>query len=249
MDDKKLTFSGHLGELRRALMVSGLAVLVGVVIGVIFSDYLDMALRLPIEGLLPAGSDQPVYLGIFEPIFYRLKLGFIGGLLLASPVVFWQLWWFISPGLYKKEQRLALPFILAASFFFIGGAAFCYFVVLPKAAAFSIGQMTDQTRIILSLKSYFSNASMFILAFGVVFETPVIVFLICLIGLVTPKTLGRFRKYVLLAAFIIAAIVTPTPDAMNQTIMALPIYILYELGMLAARLVIKKKERGRDKKE
>jgi len=228
MDDKKLTFSGHLGELRRALMVSGLAVLVGVVIGVIFSDYLDMALRLPIEGLLPAGSDQPVYLGIFEPIFYRLKLGFIGGLLLAS---------------------LALPFILAASFFFIGGAAFCYFVVLPKAAAFSIGQMTDQTRIILSLKSYFSNASMFILAFGVVFETPVIVFLICLIGLVTPKTLGRFRKYVLLAAFIIAAIVTPTPDAMNQTIMALPIYILYELGMLAARLVIKKKERGRDKKE
>jgi sec-independent protein translocase protein TatC len=249
MDEKKLTFAEHLGELRRALLVSGLAVLVGVVLGVIFSEYLDEALRLPIKGLLPAGSDEPVYLGIFEPIFYRLKLGFIGGLLLASPVVFWQLWWFISPGLHPKERKLALPFILAASFFFIGGAAFCYFIVLPKAAAFSIGQMTDNTRIILSLKSYFSNASMFILAFGLVFETPVIVFLICLIGLVTPKTLGRFRKYVLLAAFIIAAIVTPTPDAVNQTIMALPIYILYELGMLAARLVIKKKERERAKEE
>lgn len=249
MNEKKLTFSEHLGELRRALLVSGLAILVGIVIGVIFSDYLDMALRLPIKGLLPPGSDEPVYLGIFEPIFYRLKLGFIGGLLIASPVVFWQLWWFISPGLYPSEKKMALPFILAASFFFIGGAAFCYFLVLPKAAAFSIGQMTDKTRIILSLKSYFSNASMFILAFGVVFETPVIVFLICLIGLVTPKTLGRFRKYVLLAAFIIAAIVTPTPDAVNQTIMALPIYILYELGMLAARLVIRRKQRERGNHE
>jgi sec-independent protein translocase protein TatC len=243
MDEKKLTFREHLGDLRRALVVSGIAVLVGIIIGVVFSDYIDMALRLPIEGLLPEGSDEPVYLGIFEPIFYRLKLGFIGGLFLASPVVFWQLWWFVSPGLYKRERRMALPFILIATLFFLGGAAFCYFIVLPKAAAFSLGQMTEQTRIILSLKSYLSNAAMFILAFGLVFETPVIVFLISWIGLVSPKTLGRYRKYVLLGSFVVAAVITPTPDAINQTIMALPIYILYELGMLAGRIVYKKRER------
>lgn len=242
MDEKKLSFAEHLGELRRALAVSGVSILVGFVVGVIFSDYLDWALRLPIRGILPEGSDQPVFLGIFEPIFYKLKLGLIGGVIAASPIVFWQLWWFISPGLYPHERRLALPFVFIATIFFLGGAAFCYFIVLPKAAAFSVGQMADNTKIILSLQNYLSNAAMFILAFGLVFETPVLVFLICLVGLVTPQTLGRYRKYVLLLAFILAAIITPTPDAVNQTIMALPIYILYELGLLAARLVIRRKK-------
>ncbi|MBW1873227.1 MAG: twin-arginine translocase subunit TatC [Deltaproteobacteria bacterium] len=249
MEQKKLTFREHLGELRRALIVSGVALIICFAVGVVFSDYIDVALRLPIKGLLPPGSDEPVYLGIFEPIFYRLKLGLIGGIFAASPIVFWQIWWFISPGLYQKERRMALPFIFIASLFFLGGAAFCYFIVLPKAAAFSIGQVADNTKIILSLRSYLSNASMFILAFGLVFETPVIVFLISWIGLVSPKTLGRYRKYVLLGAFIIAAVITPTPDAINQSIMALPIYILYELGMLAARIVEHRRKKRRKKEE
>ena len=234
-------FRRYTAELRRALMVSGIAVLVGFGVAIFFSDWLDWALRLPIDGLLPAGS-EPVYLGIFEPIFYKLKLGLIGGLLLASPVVFQQLWWFISPGLHPKERRLALPFILAATVFFLGGAAFCYFIVLPNAAAFSVGQMTENTQILLSLKSYLSNAAMFMFAFGVVFETPIIVFLISSIGLVHPSTLAKYRKYVLLASFIIAAIITPTPDAFNQAIMAVPMYVLFELGLLGATLVVRRKE-------
>jgi len=249
MKEKNLTFIEHLAELRRALLISGLAILVGVVVGVIFSDYIDQILRRPLDGVLPVGSDQPVFLGIFEPIFYRLKIGFIAGLLLASPVVFWQLWWFIAPGLYPRERRLALPFISSATLFFLGGAAFCYFVVLPNAAAFSVGQMTENTRIILSLKTYLSNAAMFMLAFGVVFETPVLVFLLCWIGIVSPSTLGRYRKYVLLLAFVVAAIVTPTPDAVNQTIMAVPIYVLYELGLLAGRLVYRRRQTGDSRAE
>ncbi len=241
MREKNLTFTEHLAELRRALIISALAVLVGIVIGVIFSDYIDMALRWPIRGILPEGSDQPIYLGLFEPIFYRLKLGFLVGVLLASPVVFWQLWWFVSPGLYDHERRMALPFIISASVFFLGGAAFCYFVVLPNAAAFSVAQMTEGTKIVLSLKSYLSNAAMFMLAFGVVFETPVLVFLLCWIGIVSPYTLGKWRKYVFLLAFVVAAIITPTPDAFNQTVMALPIYVLYELGLLAGRMVWRRK--------
>jgi len=247
MNEKVLTFRGHLGELRRALIYSSIALVICFIVGVIFSDYLDKALRLPIKDMLPEGNEDPVYLGIFEPIFYRLKLGLIGGIFAASPIVFSQLWWFISPGLYPKERRMALPFIIVATMFFLGGAAFCYFIVLPKAAAFSIGQMAENTRIILSLQMYLSNAAMFILAFGLVFETPVMVFLICWIGLVTPKTLGRYRKYVLLGSFVVAAILTPTPDAVNQTIMALPIYILYELGMLTARLMIRKRQKAEAK--
>ena len=174
-----------------------------------------------------------------------LKLGLIGGILLACPVIFWQVWWFVSPGLTPKERRMALPFIFVATVFFLGGAAFCYFVVLPRAAAYSLGQMTEQARMVLSLNRYLSNAAMFMLAFGVVFETPVMVFLVASLGLVHPKTLARYRKYVLLASFIIAAILTPTPDAINQTIMALPMYILFELGVLAARLVVRRKENAR----
>ncbi len=247
MNEKVLTFRGHLGELRRALIYSSIALVICFIVGVIFSDYIDKALRLPIKDMLPEGNEDPVYLGIFEPIFYRLKLGLIGGIFAASPIVFSQLWWFISPGLYPKERRMALPFIIVATMFFLGGAAFCYFIVLPKAAAFSIGQMAENTRIILSLQMYLSNAAMFILAFGLVFETPVMVFLICWIGLVTPKTLARYRKYVLLGSFVVAAILTPTPDAVNQSIMALPIYILYELGMLTARLMIRKRQKAEAK--
>ncbi len=241
MREKNLTFTEHLAELRRALIISALAILAGIVVGVIFSDYIDMALRWPIRGILPKGSEEPIYFGLFEPIFYRLKLGFLGGVLLASPVVFWQLWWFVSPGLYDHERRMALPFIISASIFFLGGAAFCYFIVLPNAAAFSVEQMAEGTRIVLSLKSYLSNATMFILAFGLVFETPVLVFLLCWIGIVSPATLGKWRKYVFLLAFVVAAVITPTPDAFNQTIMALPIYILYELGLFAGRIVWRRK--------
>ena len=243
MGEKKLTFTEHLGELRRALMVSGIAVLVCFCVAFYFSDWLDWAIRLPIEGLLPEGS-EPVYLGIFEPIFYKLKLGLIGGILLAIPIIFQQFWWFISPGLNPRERKLALPFILVATVFFLGGAAFCYFIVLPNAAAFSIGQMADKTQIVLSLKSYLSNAAMFMFAFGVVFETPVIVFLISAVGLVHPDTLARYRKYVLLASFVIAAIITPTPDPLNQAIMAVPMYLLFELGVFAARFVVRAKEKS-----
>ena len=245
MNDKKLSFTGHLAELRRALMVSAIAVVVGFGIAVFFWDYIHMALLLPVQGLLPKGS-EPVYLSMFEPIFYMIKLGLIGGILLASPVIFSQVWWFVAPGFTKRERRLALPFIFVATLFFLGGGAFCYFIVLPKAALFSLDLMTDQTRMLLSLNKYLSDAAMFILAFGVVFETPVMVFLIATLGLVHPKTLARYRKYVLLASFVIAAILTPTPDAVNQTIMALPIYILFELGVLAARLVVRRKEKQRE---
>ncbi len=242
MNEKKLTFIGHLGELRRALVISGIAIVVGFGLAVVFWKYLHQGLLEPVRDLLPEGS-SPMYIGVFEPIFYMLKLGLVGGLVLACPVVFWQLWWFISPGLYPKEKRMAIPFITTATLFFLGGAAFCYFIILPNMVAYSVDRMTEEAKMMLDLGKYLSNAVMFILAFGLVFETPVIVFLISSLGLVSPQALGRSRKYVLLAAFVLAAIITPTGDPINQAFVGLPIYIMFELGILASRLVIWRKKR------
>jgi sec-independent protein translocase protein TatC len=242
MSEKKLTFIEHLGDLRRALVISGIAIIVCFGVAVGFWKYLHEIMMLPIRDLLPPDS-EPMYSGVFGPIFYMLKLGLIGGLIAAAPVVFWQLWWFISPGLYPKEKRLAIPFVLAATVFFAGGVAFCYFLVLPFMAAYSIGQMTEDARMLLELSHYLSNASMFILAFGLIFEMPVLVFLLAAIGLVTPRTLGRYRKYVLLGSFIIAAIITPSADPINQTIVGAPLYVMYEMGILASRLFLWRKSK------
>ncbi len=242
MDEKKLTFIEHLGELRRVLVISFCAILVGMIVGVVFSDQIDWVLRLPLEPLVGKGLTDSVFLGLFDPIFYRIKIGLIGGLILASPIVFWQIWWFIAPGLYAHERRLAFPFIVAATLFFLGGVCFCYFVVLPKAAEFALGQLTEKSKLMLSLPTYLSEAATFILAFGLVFETPMVVFLLAKLRVVSPQTMASYRKWVLLGAFVVSAILTPTPDVVNQTIMALPIYILFELGLLAARLVYRREE-------
>jgi len=242
MAEKKLTFTQHLGELRRALVVSAIAVVVCFGVAVAFWKYLHWALMLPVRDLLPEGSFT-MYSGVFGPIFYMLKLGLIGGLIAASPIIFWQLWWFIAPGLYPKEKRMAWPFVIATTFFFLGGASFCYFIILPFMASYSIAQMTEDAQMLLELGRYLSNANMFILAFGLVFETPVLVFLLVSLRVVSVRTLGKMRKYVLLASFIIAAIITPSADPVNQTIVGLPLYIMYELGLLTAWLFIRRKKK------
>lgn len=239
MEEKNLSLIGHLNELRRVLIVSGIAILVGCCVAIYFSDTLDWLIRLPIENKFPNGS-QPVYLGIFEPIFYRLKLGLIGGIIIASPVVFQQMWWFISPALYANERRFAMPVICCMTIFFLGGVLFSYFLVLPTAVEFSVGQMVNNTHLMLALDSYLSNAAMFLLIFGLVFETPIIVVALSWLGIVKAATFAKYRKYVFLGVFVISAIATPTPDVVNQSIMAIPMYALFELGVLVARLLEKR---------
>jgi sec-independent protein translocase protein TatC len=240
VNEKNLSLIGHLNELRRILVVSGIALILGCCVALYFSDTLDLLLRLPIKNKFPANS-QPVYLDIFEPIFYRLKLGLIGGIILASPVVFQQMWWFISPALYPNERRYALPVIGCMVGFFLGGVLFCYFLVLPTAVEFSVTQMVDNTRLMLALSSYLSGAAMFLIIFGLVFETPIVVVALSWLGIIKTATFTKYRKYVFLGIFIVSAIATPTPDIVNQSIMALPMYVLFELGVLAARMVEKRR--------
>lgn len=156
--------------------------------------------------------------------------------MLASPVILWQIWRFIAPGLYRHEKRVLLPFTLLSTICFLAGAAFCYFVVFPPAFRFLAGYSTEHLQVLPAVKEYFSLALRLLIAFGCVFELPLFMVLLSKMGVVTPAQLGAHRKYAVLMAFVVAAIVTPTPDVVNQCLMAVPLVVLYEIGILAARM-------------
>jgi sec-independent protein translocase protein TatC len=161
--------------------------------------------------------------------------------LLASPVIFWQIWKFVAPGLYKHEKKVLLPFSFLSSLCFLGGAAFGYFVVFPPAFRFLLGYSTDFLSPMPAVNEYFSLSLRLLLAFGVIFELPILMVFLAKIGIVDVPFLNRNRKYAILINFIIAAILTPTPDIVNQMLMGVPLLILYELSVVAVWLFGRKK--------
>jgi len=168
----------------------------------------------------------------------------VAGLLLASPVIFYQLWRFIAPGLYQHEKRVVLPFTLLSSLFFFGGAAFGYFVVFPPAFKFLLGYSNDFLSPMPTVKEYFSLCLRLLIAFGVIFELPIFMVLLAKMGVVNASFLNRHRKYAILLSFVIAAILTPTPDVINQCLMALPLIVLYEVSIVAVWLLGRKRLAG-----
>jgi len=164
--------------------------------------------------------------------------------LLASPVIFQQIWRFVAPGLYKHEKVVLLPFSLLSTLCFLGGAAFGYFVVFPPAFHFLIGYRTDYLDPLPAVSEYFSLALRLLIAFGVVFELPIFMVLLSKIGVVDADFLRRHRKYAVLFCFVIAAILTPTPDVVNQMLMAIPLLVLYEISIIAVLLFGRKRFTG-----
>ena len=165
-------------------------------------------------------------------------------MLLASPVIFYQIWRFVAPGLYKQEKRVLLPFSLLSAVCFLGGGSFGYFVVFPPAFRFLVGYSTDFLSPVPSVGEYFSLALRLLIAFGVVFELPIFMVLLAKIGIVNVSFLNRHRKYAILISFVIAAIVTPTPDVVNQMLMAVPLMVLYEVSIVAVWLFGRKRLAG-----
>lgn len=164
--------------------------------------------------------------------------------MLASPVIFYQIWRFVAPGLYGHEKRVLLPFSLLSAVCFLGGAAFGYFVVFPPAFRFLVGYSTDYLRPLPAVAEYFSLALRLLIAFGTVFELPIFMVLLAKIGIVDVSFLNRHRKYAILISFVIAAIVTPTPDVVNQMLMAIPLVVLYEISIGAVWLFGRKRLAG-----
>jgi sec-independent protein translocase protein TatC len=237
----KMSFLEHLEELRKRLIVSAIAIFVAFLLCWNFADRIYGKLQEPLTKILPPG-DKLAYTRLTAPFFLYMKVAFFAGLFVAAPVILLQLWLFIAPGLYKKERRMAAPFIIFASLFFLLGGYFGYRVLLPGTCAFFV-ETGKQFKQMVTIDDYFSFSSMLILASGGVFETPILIFFLAKLGIVTPAFLLQKFKYAIVLAFIIAAIVTPTPDMVTQTALAVPMIALYALGIAIAYLFGKKPEK------
>jgi sec-independent protein translocase protein TatC len=234
----KMSFLDHLEELRKRLLISLIAVAVGFLTCWAFAEPIFAKLQEPLTQFLPQG-DRLAYTRLTAPFFLYMKVAFFAGIFVAAPVILLQLWLFIAPGLYKKERRLALPFIIFGSVFFILGGYFGYRYLLPATCSFFV-ETGKQFKQMVTVDDYFSFASVIILATGLVFETPILIFFLARIGLVTPAFLMQKFKYAIVLSFVIAAIVTPTPDIVTQAALAGPMILLYLIGVGVAFLFGKK---------
>lgn len=241
MVDQQLPFTSHLEELRKRLMIAAGAWIVAFIGCYSFAEQLFRLIADPVKAALPEGSSL-VFINATEPFFTYLKIAAIAGLIVALPVILWQIWGFIAPGLYAHEKRLALPFVLSGCLCFGSGTYFGFVFVFPMIFAFLVqfGTATGEVNAMLSMGSYLSLTSQLLLAFGMVFELPVVIFFLARMGVIDHHWLSRNRKYAILVAFIIGAILTP-PDVFSQTALAVPFIILYEVGIVIARLFGKKK--------
>jgi sec-independent protein translocase protein TatC len=237
-DLPKMSFLDHLEELRKRLLISIIAIAVGFLLCWTFAEPIFEKLQEPLAQFLPPG-DSLAFTRLTAPFFLYMKVAFFAGLFLAAPVILLQVWLFISPGLYKKERRMAAPFIIFGSLFFLIGGYFGYRYLLPATCGFFI-ETGREFKQMVTVDDYFSFASVIILASGLVFETPILVFFLARLGIVTPGFLMRKFKYAVVLAFIIAAVVTPTPDMVTQAALAIPMILLYLIGVGVAYVFAKK---------
>jgi len=227
------TLISHLLELRDRLLRALIAVAIAFVPLVFFSNDLFTLIARPLIEKLPEGTSL-IATSVVAPFMTPLKLALIGAIFVAMPYVLYQIWAFVAPGLYRHEKRFALPLFASSVVLFYVGVAFAYFIVFPLMFTFLTSTTPAGVRMMTDMSSYLDFALLLFFAFGVAFEVPVATVLLVATGLVKVESLKKHRGYVLLGIFIVAAFLTP-PDAVSQTFMAVPMYVLYELGILFAQ--------------
>lgn len=228
-----LTYSEHLRELRDRLVKSIIALVVGMALALLVADGIFQVL------LWPAGGLKLIATGVTEAVGAYIKVAFISGLVIATPVWLFQVIAFVSPGLTKGERRvvyLSLPGVLLC---FGCGVLFGYFVLLPPALKFLLEFKPDLITTMPRVGDYVSVVSGLLFWLGLVFEMPLVIYLLARVGVVTPQSLSRFRRYAIVGAFVAAAVITPTVDPVNQALVAVPIVLLYELGILLSRIAVR----------
>ncbi len=237
----EMPLTSHLEELRKRLMVASIAWLVAFLGCYSVAEKLFKILSEPVQQALPEGSSL-VFIQATEPFFTYLKVAAVAGVLVALPVILWQIWGFVAPALYKNEKVFAVPFVLASCLCFGLGTYFGFFFVFPTIFTFLVkfGTGGGDINAMLSMGSYLTLSTRLLFAFGMVFELPIIIFFLARMGVVDYKWLAAKRKIALLLAFVIGAVLTP-PDLFSQVSIALPFIILYEVGIIVARLFGKKK--------
>jgi len=235
----KMSFMEHLGELRTRIVWALGSAGVGLVIAVFVTDPAMRFISKPLAKM----HTELVFTSPTEAFWTWMKVAMVLAIFISMPAILYQVWKFVSPGLHKHEKKYAVPFIVVGSLLFLIGGAFAMLVIIPYASNFLVtfGQEKGWKPMI-TVANYTDFVIKFALAFGVVFELPVVITVLALIGVVTPQFLSKNRKYAILINFIIAAVLTPTPDMINQTLMAGPLCILYEVGILCARLAVRKRK-------
>ena len=248
MTDDQLPVTKHLEELRKKLMIAAGAWLVAFLACYGFAEELFQFISEPVRSALPEGSSL-VFISATEPFFTYLKIGALAGFLIALPVIFWQIWSFVSPGLYNNEKKYIFPFVIASSLCFGLGTYFGFFFVFPTIFTFLIkfGTGSGEINAMLSMGSYLSLSSKLLIAFGLVFELPIVIFFLARLGVVDYAWLAKNRKFALLTGFVVGAVLTP-PDVISQTALALPFIILYEVGIWLARFFGKKPDAEEESK-
>lgn len=229
----------HLIELRDRLMRAVIAVVVGFIPCAFFSDELFSAVAQPLLAKMPKGTSM-IATSITAPVMAPLKLSLLAGLFIAMPYVLYQAWAFVAPGLYRHEKRFAIPLMISSIVLFYAGVAFAYFVVFPLMFGFLTAAAPLGVQVMTDMSNYLDFVLLLFFAFGIAFEIPIATVLLAATGLVRVETMTRNRGYVILGIFVLAAFLTP-PDAVSQSFMAVPMYVLYEGGIVMSRLLLKKR--------
>ncbi len=235
-DDSKMPLMDHLRELRRRVMTSAAVVVVCTAVAYFFSERIFAWLVRPMnEALVTTGAGTLAIVGAMEGITVQLKLSGVAGLFFASPVVFWQVWRFVAPGLYDAEKRWVLPLVAASTTLFAGGALFCYYVVFQLGFPVFLTMTPENVEAVLSIDSYLGMALTLLVTFGGSFQLPIVVYFLARLGLIDHIDMIKGFRYSVVAIAVVAAVLTP-PDVMSQVLMAIPLIILYIASIGVARI-------------
>ena len=242
-EDGKLPFTAHLEELRKRLITCFIAIGIGFVLSYAFKEKLFEILAAPLQNafmVVMKRHETLKYMALPEAFFTYLKVALLAGFMIAMPVILYQFWLFVAPGLYNKERRLLLPIVMLSTVFFVGGALFGYFIVFPLGFEFFLKFSNSTISMEPRMNEYFSFSAKLLFAFGFIFELPLVLTFLAKLGIVSKEFLTRNRKYAILIFFIGGAILTP-PDPVTQVLMAMPLIVLYEISIVGARIFGKKK--------
>ena len=244
MRSREQTLLQHLGELRRRVFICVIALLVGSVISFVFFEQIIEVLVSPAKDLGLGTGGELIYTEVTELLTTAIKVSFVSGLILASPVILFQVVMFIAPGLTSREKRYLFGFMPAVLLAFVGGVAFAYYVLTPPALHFLLTFGGDVAVPLIRISNIINLMIRLLFWMGLAFETPLVMYLLASLGIVSAQGLGRFRRYWVVVAFILAAIITPTVDPVNQGLVAGPLLVLYEAGILLARIAGRRRKKS-----
>ena len=246
LEGGRMPFLKHLAELRDRVRNAAIYFGIAFVVCWYFSSDIYEWLRHPMcdqwATNAKLGACEQVFTTLTEPFWVQMSIGMWAGIFVSSPFIFYQLWKFIAPGLYKRERRYTIAFAVFSAVFFVVGALFCYYFVLQNLYGYLLSYASDELKPMIAMRDYMDLSKDMMLAFGAVFELPLLIYFLALVGLVTHRGLWKFNRWFIVLAFIIGAILTPSPDVVSQIMMATPMIVLYNLSIVLAWRVTKKRE-------